>query len=63
MRAVSEASTESWPKASAGRGQISLPERARSPWWDEAKIQVRDPEGRRLAEATIGALTNRVVAG
>jgi voltage-gated potassium channel len=30
---VSEASSEAWPQASEGRGQISLPERAVSPWW------------------------------
>ena len=31
---MSEVSTESWPQASAGRGQVSLPERTRSPWWE-----------------------------
>jgi voltage-gated potassium channel len=30
---VSESSSEAWPQASAGRGQISLPERIHSPWW------------------------------
>jgi voltage-gated potassium channel len=34
LSSVSEASVEEWDPGAAGRGNISLPERVRSPWWE-----------------------------
>ena len=33
LSAVSEQSVDPWSQGSTGRGQVSLPERVRSPWW------------------------------